>query len=430
MKQRAVVILGAGAARAWDALLTNELTGLLLKDKSFLTKTGQPLAEFVFKKLKVFHNGYENGINFETIINTLESILNYYMNKTVIGGSANFVSSNSKWFEENSLVKEMMNLKFVAGSYVNDHGTVINLANNDTYINIHPSRAEVAYINSALKHYLEIIRNKIAAYAHNANTERYIELNSATKELFSYLVDKDFLPRVYTTNYDRLLPSLFHGEEKLDFFDGFDILGGEQFGNKIYKANIPRILTDKSCSTYYCLHGSIFWDYKFTGTDLRYQFFCTPNFSHTTNFYNNAEYTNPGDNTLIYNIVTGYNKLQKISIEPLNSFHSIFAQDCIIADIIITVGYSFSDFHINRPITNAFRFNAAKLLHISFGGNTYSALQEFNNLKTNILRPKNEFKADTYVVNDWLKSDTGNQMVYCNGFKSFLLNKEWLNSNI
>lgn len=428
--KKVVIILGAGAVKAWDALLTPELTNLILKDNTFLTKSGVPLAQFVHDRLTEFYRGSTSEINFETILNSLEAIQSYYMNKTTVGGRPNFISSNSVWYKENDVMEDLFNFEFIPDTFVEGHGTVRNLADNNTYGNIPPERAEAAYINQAIRHYLNLIRDKVSHYSTVAETNTFSSLNDKVKEFFIHLLDSGYIPRVYTTNYDRLLPNIFEKDKELNFFDGFDEQIGENGFGKIYQYNISKILNDTNCLSYYCLHGSIFWEYNSNNSEIVYQYVCSPKQSHTYGFYNYAEYTNPSESTFIYNIVTGYNKLQRISIEPLNSFHSVFSQDCINAQMIITIGYSFSDFHINRPIKNAFRFNDAKLLHISFGDASYQIGREFEYLKNEILHMRHDFRKGTQVDDRWIKSTNCQQIIFYKGFKEFLEQMEWTKCNI
>ena len=429
-KKKAVIILGAGAVKAWDAPLTNELTDKIKIDRDFLTLSGIPLGQYVCDKLVEFYRGSSYGINFETIINTLESIIGYYMNNTVLGGNPSFVSSFPKWFDTNGLVAEMMNFEFISGTFVDGRGTIRNNSNHADYGNYPRERAEVAYLGAALKHYLSIIREGIARYCRDLNSQDFKSLNSELKNFLNGIIKSGYDVRVYTTNYDRLLPELFKEDKSFDFFDGFDIPNGKNIIEEKFLANISRILNDTSCLNYYCLHGCIYWDYNSNNNDIKYQFECTPDTYHTMTLYNITESTNPGEDTFVYNIVTGYNKLQRVSIEPLNSFHSIFAKDCINANLIITAGYSFSDFHINRPIRNAIRFNDSKLLHISFGGEDYPAAREFRFMRNNILEMKDDFRGTETTDGKWIKSKSGKQMVFHKGFKDFIENKEWMKGNI
>lgn len=52
------------------------------------------------------------------------------------------------------------------------------------------------------------------------------------------------------------------------------------------------------------------------------------------------------------NIISGYQKTQKSSISPFRQIQSAFDRDCVKANVMYIVGYSFSDTHINESIKN------------------------------------------------------------------------------
>ncbi|CAN5550795.1 hypothetical protein BH11BAC2_BH11BAC2_12380 [soil metagenome] len=426
--KRAVIVLGAGAPNAWGASLTSEITELILQDKNYKTKSGIPLAKFIYDNLAKYYNS-TSSINFETIINSLETIQNYYMNKTVVGGNPNTTSSASIWFNTNEIIEELMNFK-VEPEGDPERVTVHNLTENGGCFPGTPkSREETVYINHAIKDYLTIVKQQINIYSLNLNEPENNDLNTSLKELLMHILNQGYIPRIYTTNYDSLFPTIFNKSGDPDFFDGFDNQIGETPFGPVFKMNLPRILNDNTTPCYYNLHGCIFWEYEATGDDRVSQYRSTPNEAHLGTFINRGELTNPGENTLVHNIITGYYKLQRISLEPLNSFHSIFTQDCINAHLIITIGYSFSDYHINRPILNAIRINDTRLLHITFGNQYSTQVEEFSKIK-DLLRLRDDFKSGTLHENGWIISDSRKQMVFHKGFKDFLLNNEWKNSNI
>ena len=76
--------------------------------------------------------------------------------------------------------------------------------------------------------------------------------------------------------------------------------------------------------------------------------------------------TNPSEFTSIFNIVTGFNKLQKTTVEPISAMFTSLANDCASCDLIATIGYSYSDIHINRILKYAKSFSAKKFFHITY----------------------------------------------------------------
>jgi hypothetical protein len=60
---------------------------------------------------------------------------------------------------------------------------------------------------------------------------------------------------------------------------------------------------------------------------------------------------------LLSNIITGYQKVLKTALSPFRQMLSAFDRDCIEADKLFIVGYSYTDEHINDIIRNARKFN-------------------------------------------------------------------------
>ena len=81
-------------------------------------------------------------------------------------------------------------------------------------------------------------------------------------------------------------------------------------------------------------------------------FLCTPNEDQSNYATYTHESSNPKEQFLISNIVAGHHKLQRTNLQPLNAFSYAFQRDCMEADNLFVIGYSFSDIHINRIIRN------------------------------------------------------------------------------
>ena len=65
-----------------------------------------------------------------------------------------------------------------------------------------------------------------------------------------------------------------------------------------------------------------------------------------------------GKTIFVSNIITGYQKTQKSAMTPFRQMQSAFDKDCILADKITIIGYSFNDEHINESIKIAFKENS------------------------------------------------------------------------
>lgn len=426
MKKRAVILLGAGAAKAWEAALTPQITQLILGDNIFQTRAHQGLAEYLRDQLIIFHQCPPEEVNFETIINTLENLIDYFRMKAYDNSNPNEASSISHWLDTNALVDQMMNFQFDPHGYIGGHGTVINLVNGNPTINVHPKLAEAAYLSEAIKHYMLLIKNEVAKYCEGSRDPKFNGVNAKLKDFILYLIANNYSPRFYTTNYDCLLPKIFSGDPLINFFDGSeDQIQIDPFPQ--YSFTTQKIFNDRDCLSYYNLHGSIYWTVARNFLNGKERFVCQPDVANIYSYDTLRTMTNPGTDTIIYNIVTGYNKLQRISVEPLNAFHSSFALDCNNADIIITVGYSFSDYHLNRSINDGIRSKDSRLLHITYCATDYLQSKDYHKIEYDILEFKNDFHPAT-LNGAWVNSKNNFQIVYKEGFEKYLMAEEWKNS--
>ena len=73
------------------------------------------------------------------------------------------------------------------------------------------------------------------------------------------------------------------------------------------------------------------------------------------------------------NIITGFNKTSRILTTPYSQFYHRFYQDCIIAENIYIVGYSFGDIHINKAIKTASLINKKLKIYCV----TYVSIDEY-----------------------------------------------------
>jgi hypothetical protein len=178
--------------------------------------------------------------------------------------------------------------------------------------------------------------------------------NQAFYKWIKSLIDKNGIVRMYTLNYDRLFKIILENRG-VEIFEGFDSNALVESLDKILP-DIEKILSDQDSSTYYNLHGSAYWKLQtrnFYGLPtLQFYLNETPNLS-----YNQDELItkqlDKGRNSLITNIIAGYQKTARLSISPFKQIHSAYDKDCILADNIYIVGYSFGDEHINESIKTA-----------------------------------------------------------------------------
>ena len=125
-------------------------------------------------------------------------------------------------------------------------------------------------------------------------------------------------------------------------------------------------------------------------------------------------------------IIAGYNKLERISIRPLNAMLNTFYYDCLNSDIIITIGYSFNDIHLNSYLKEALNRDHVKFFNITKNHEGYLNDTEWMRVKNEILNPKNnDFLKGKTTNGSWQHSKNRIHHVYLEGFDNFLLEKQW-----
>src|SRR5437762_1865903 len=78
-KANSVVILtGAGGAVPWNAPKTTEITQKICQDKTFSSRTGQPIGLWFLNKLQNFYHRDPESVNFETMLNSVDWLCSFY----------------------------------------------------------------------------------------------------------------------------------------------------------------------------------------------------------------------------------------------------------------------------------------------------------------------------------------------------------------
>jgi hypothetical protein len=101
---KTIVFLGAGAAIPWGGKLSSELTEKIVQDKVFMLSPTESLAGYLFSKLVCHYGCKKDWVNFETIIDALETIFDYYWHNTRKGAGPNFISHFPVWLKESDIV--------------------------------------------------------------------------------------------------------------------------------------------------------------------------------------------------------------------------------------------------------------------------------------------------------------------------------------
>jgi hypothetical protein len=369
-KNRTVVLFGAGAVIDWNGPKTYELTKLIRESGFYCTDNETRITEFIFQEL--VKNGYdEKDINFETIINVIEELIIYYssfeknkktpsLHKTFFYSSFEEILLN--FSIEGGIKEDMFSLEIPKGKQFEWQHSGAN--NGET--------PEQYFFQLLLAKLLTNINAKISKYAYHTNgntvllTEQNDKLNNLYYNWVQSLNPNENALRFYTLNYDRNFKVLGIRSGVGEIFEGFEC--GETLtpGSKI-QPNIPRILTDFDCHCYYNLHGSAFWtveprdENQFANAEIFLKGVPGFQINLPEQPYIQIE---RGKSILISNIITGYQKVQKGFLTPFRQMQTAFDLDCIYANDLYIIGYSFSDEHINMTIKTALIYNFRIRIHI------------------------------------------------------------------
>ena len=202
------------------------------------------------------------------------------------------------------------------------------------------------------------IHAKVSKYAWDTNEHSVIDKKTTNSLNFRNWIKTKYpqnVLRLYTLNYDYLFKSLLQ-EEDIECFDGFS---DEYIDDYHAPAEIKRIITDFDSSIHYNLHGSSYWNVL---SDIIYKIkypviVKTKGIHLPLSDIVSCYQMEKGKTIFVSNIITGYQKTQKSAMTPFRQMQSAFDKDCILADKITIVGYSFNDEHINESIKIAFNEN-------------------------------------------------------------------------
>nr|WP_319399007.1 SIR2 family protein [uncultured Carboxylicivirga sp.] len=417
-KKTLVLFLGAGAAKAWDGPICSDIDTIIKEDRRFRTSENITIGTYIFRKLEEFY-GNVGVVNFETFLGAIEAIYDYIISATNGGGTGpDNTSFSSALYDLKGWIENIKDYD------IQQRGNgLVHISfprnNPDFFETNEPAIVKRLYFSELFKHYYRLVANAIETYDSNYQLEEYEGLNNSLLKFISYYHSCGYRIRVYTTNYDRIFTSVVR--QKYKVFDGFNVNDVDEFG-VLFPYNSNKILKDKSCFCHYSLHGSVYWHKVFDG---EYDFKLNPFEVSREIEFTNSQATNPNQIIVPINIVTGYNKLQRISLKPLNSIYSAFLYDCNRADLLITVGYSFGDPHLNRILEEPLLKESAEYYNITFQSDPESYLGSIEMRRLSDLYPLRF--SNLSIEENWITSTNGafKERIYYKGFDKFLNEKEW-----
>lgn len=357
-----LILFGAGAVIDWDAPFTYELTDLVRNSGYYTTDNKTRITEFIYQKLNKESQYNESDINFETVINVIEELIIYYS------------SFNTK-LKTPSILKSFFLPKYedkllnfsIEGQVKHGFKLEIPKGKSSDYTRraVNGETPEEFFFKQLLYNILTNIEYRIIEYAYHAKglseviTDKNLKANLVFSKWIKKIVNNAAL-RMYTLNYDRnfkiIIEKYLPGTK---IFEGFDCDATLEFGSRI-KPNLLKIIDDNDCNVHYNLHGSIFWEVEARDySQLPNPYFYLTEYPNLP--INLSEYptkqSEKGKTILLSNIITGYQKTQRSIFSPFKQMVSAFDKDCMLAEHIYIIGYSFNDEHINTSLRTALEYN-------------------------------------------------------------------------
>ncbi len=409
VRKRVLVFLGAGATMCFGGAKSDTILEDIKTDQRFKTTDNVPIGQYLYDKL---NETFGNQANFETVIASIELIITYHLAKT-----------NDT---------ENPNLKSIVPSFLIFNEDFLNKIDNFTLHEIpeHPDEVILEYFNNLvlqtftlprktvrLFYYSKILNNFLSLISIRINqyAEGDSDYNLKFKNFVNYLISNYYHVNFFTTNYDNLIPKILEGR---NVFNGFD---GPNQDNSGLQYNSKKIIFNDSVTKVFNLHGSIFWHHEFLMDHMEYQFVFKPE-EYNLPLFSKTDVTNPGEELVLSNIITGYNKTQRTLSPPFSLMIGSFIKECLRADVILIIGYSFSDNHLNKILSSPFNENSPRIVNITQSSLDYLRTPEGKKF-TELLKRK--FALTSPVIDDNFISSTDNrQMIYFSGLASFLDSKD------
>jgi hypothetical protein len=369
-KPKSVFLFGAGAAIEWGGPPTPELTELIC-NCGFKNKQGKYITQVVFDWL-IESSGLEKWeVNFETIINAIEDIAEYWFRSS--NGQINGLAYPLKGIKK-GVWEDLLNFE-VNQKDEGDFSMIIPGADSVMQQELKLIRKnkyptpESKFFESLLQCVFTEIQARIIKYSYITATHSKVlvqKKNQVINELaIKFFADKSkgSILRLYNLNYDRIFQFIFD-QVGLSVDQGFNDY--EIFPKSIAHFNAFRIFQKTEDHCIYHLHGSAFWEVvseDSNGLDY-YKFIHNPFPTLQVNEVFARFEIEKGKPLLIGNIITGYRKSQRTSLSPFRQMFSAFDLDCYKGEELIVIGYSFGDQHINDIINKSREANQSQKLVI------------------------------------------------------------------
>ncbi len=369
--KRNIFLFGAGAVIDWGAPRTKELTDKMVQ-WGFKARDGKTITLHIKDILE--KNGH--SVNFETILSVIEELIVFYAGKKISNHNNSLMPP---FLSSNDLLCSFLNYS-VKGD-INSRYT-LNIPDDKVASNRNPTPDKAPnqfFFEMLLTELLSNIEVYVDSYSFHSKKHTKIEsknktLNDSFSNWIKTFVDNQEIVRLYTLNYDRLNKVILENRG-VDVFEGFDSRAIVSDLNGI-EPNLMRIVNDADCVCNYNMHGCAYWELKELRNHKTFLPFLIPRIYIADNYSEVPSLeTEKGKSIICTNIIAGYQKTQKSVLSPYKQMQCSFDRDCLNADNIFIIGYSFSDEHINESIKMALIFKKSLKIHIidcGFLENVYS----------------------------------------------------------
>lgn len=397
---RYVILTGAGASIPWGAPTTVYITDIFRNDNTFINDKGESIGDYIFSM--ILQSFKEKNIcfmpNFETILYFVELMYDY--NNLESRSLSSFFNIFAFFDLKNDCLDSLKSFETTNPNFYHDSSE-----NEKEYLDTsfgekrNVTRSHFYY--ELYLHFIFLIKQEVDKYE-NVDYKRDITLNSRYCNFINLLKKNNGIIRQYTLNYD-YLPEIL---SDVKYFDGYNSSTGE--------LDIKKIIEDDQSDCLYHLHGS--FRINFVGDKSNDLEFVRVQKSFTQN------------NLISSNILTGYNKIDRLYNISYFEFYQKLINDCYTADKIFIIGYSFNDMHVNAALKRSLRKGDVDVVFIDKGDqlafyvNTLSIVPNVN---------KN------YLLVDLIKDPQIHQstskalkaIAYLEGFENFLATEsfEFLN---
>lgn len=243
-------------------------------------------------------------------------------------------------------------------------------------------------------------------FAYQPQNER---TNNQLKTFFEYLQGEYSCINIYTLNYDEVLPRI------LGLSASCCSLNGETF-------NYDVSFSHKKRMTYLNLHGSIHISNRMCGWFRRVIHNELPQY---LNMAHGLQGGNPHERLLFSPIITGYEKSQRILSEHFSFALHSFVNDLSQCNTFLSIGYSFSDPHINTVVRLYTRDRNVNYRFITLHtGSVYNSVFEHSFEDVIRIYDGLQKEKDNDKYYRWASPD---MITYKNGFSQFLSrNNDWV----